>query len=98
LSPYAVAQELDNDPEQLATTCLGLLRYAETRGASESENEATRKAYEDSPMMAMVNENTFALHKERLARRKAAEPSAERPGADVAVDPAVPRARPGASL
>jgi len=68
-----VAQELDNDPEQLASICLGLLRYAETMGAAESENEATRKAYEDSPMMAQVNENTFALHKERIARRKAAE-------------------------
>jgi len=77
LSPYAVAQELDNDPEQLAHVCLGLLRYAEAKGASDSASKTGNlemlKPWKGNRLMEQVDQNELDLHRERIARRKAAE-------------------------
>ena len=61
LSPYAVAQELDEDPEQLSILCLQLLRYSEAHAAYRRANKDELKAWRGNRMMRLVEETDFAL-------------------------------------
>ncbi len=60
LSPYAVANEIDDDPEQLALVCIRLLRYSEAHAAYRHANADELKGWQGSPMMAQVQTNDFA--------------------------------------
>jgi len=66
--PSVVAADLDNDPDQLTLQAFTALSYAEAKRAYDSTKDKTKlsKLMKD-PMMRAVEDNTFAIHKERLS-------------------------------
>lgn len=74
--PSVAARDLDDDPERLSLLCISLLRYAEAHGAEErSKSKEDLAPWKGSKIMELVLENKFALHKARLAARRAEENS-----------------------
>jgi len=79
--PSVAARDLDDDPEQLALVCRALDLYSELkRTFDQADSEDELKRYADSELMAQVKENSFGLHRERVARWKAEREKAERDG------------------
>lgn len=70
--PSVAARDLDEDPERLSLLCLPLINYAEAKAAFDgAEDDEALKGWAGSKSMEAVTRNTFELHKERVARRKA---------------------------
>jgi len=70
VTPYQVAQELYEDPEQLSLVCLPLLHYARAKHALDnSKGEKDLEAWKDSKVMAEAWKNTADLKKERDAKK-----------------------------
>lgn len=71
VTPYVVAQELLDDPEQLLLQCLPLLRYADAYHAYERAEDKVEdlKGWEGSSVMDDVERNVFELHKARVKKR-----------------------------
>ena len=66
LSPYAVARELDEDPERLLLSCHSLLQYAEAHAAYRRASASELKAWKGSKLMEQVEANDFALRAREL--------------------------------
>jgi hypothetical protein len=74
LLPSLVARDLDEDPEHYSLLCLEALRYSEAKKAFETaKDEESLKPWKGTFVMSQVNRNAFDLHKERVARRLAAQ-------------------------
>lgn len=68
--PSVVARDLDEDPEQLATACLSLLRYAEAyRAFKSAKDEKSLEHWKGSQTMEAVKINTLQLVRERRAKQ-----------------------------
>lgn len=68
VSPYAMARELDDDPEQLAFVAMQLLGYAEAKSAWDHAKDKTKldEVWGDSKAMRQVEANVFAKAHERM--------------------------------
>jgi len=67
--PSVVARDLDEDPEQLSRECFRLLVYQQAKRAFDAaDDKKALEPWRGNPMMEAVTQNTFDLHKERLAR------------------------------
>jgi len=68
--PTIVARDLETDPEQLSKECQRLLSYAQAKRAFDAaEDSKDLEFWKGSKLMNAVEINTFALHKERIAKR-----------------------------
>ncbi len=73
-SPYRIAQELDEDPEQLNLECHTLLNYSRAKDlfdrAMKDGDHKTLDEYNNSDLMCSVRRNALDNRKERLLHRK----------------------------
>jgi hypothetical protein len=68
--PTVVARELDDDPSFYTLQAYDALQYAEAKAIFDSaKDKTTLERFTGDPMMRAVEDNTFALHKERLEAR-----------------------------
>jgi hypothetical protein len=64
--PSQAARAMDADPEGIDLIALGLIRYAEAHAAYRRANKEELKAWQGSKVMAIVEENDFAVAREQL--------------------------------
>ena len=68
VTPHQMDRELRMDPDMLSLESFKLVQYAQ---AKQQFDDAKKKTdIPDTPLMDAVAENTFELHKIRIARRK----------------------------
>lgn len=68
--PTVVARDLDDDPTFYTLQVYDALQYAETKAIFDSaKDKTTLEKFAGDPMMKLVEDNTFAIHKARLAQR-----------------------------
>jgi hypothetical protein len=69
--PSVVARVLDDDPSLLDLYAYEALQYEDTKNIFDSAKDKSKlEAFAGDPLMKRVEDNTFAIHRERLAARR----------------------------